>query len=75
MPRFYFDVTSDGRAAPDPDGLELPSLAVARKEAMTAAAEMAKEEGACPKDIVIQVRDGTVPVALVRLSLTCDGPG
>jgi hypothetical protein len=77
MPRFYFDVTTNGVALTDQDGLDLPSLALARKEAMTAAAEMAKEDDACPKDIVIRVRDGSgpVPVATVRLSLACDGPG
>lgn len=74
MPRFYFDVTADGRTLVDDEGLDLPSLDAARKEARTAAAEMAKEGEACPKDIGIQVRDGSgpVPVAEVRLSLTCN---
>ncbi|HZB37290.1 MAG TPA: hypothetical protein VE443_04720, partial [Beijerinckiaceae bacterium] len=48
--RFYFDVTTDGVTAADPDGLDLPSLDAARKEARTTAAEMAKEDEACPKE-------------------------
>jgi hypothetical protein len=72
--RFYFDVTTDGVTAADPDGLDLPSLDAARKEARTTAAEMAKEDEACPKDITIGVRDrsGPAPVATVRLSLRCE---
>ena len=74
MPRFYFDVTVDGRTAADREGLDLPSLDAARKEARTAAAEIAKEGEACPKAVEIQVRDGSgpAPVAAIRLSLTCD---
>jgi hypothetical protein len=42
MPRFYFDVTTDAQFVPDELGLDLPSLAGARKEARVTAAEMAK---------------------------------
>ena len=74
MPRYYFDVSTNGQVLPDDEGLDLPSPAVARSEPMTAAAEMAKEDGASPKDIVIAVRDdGPEPVGTVRLSLTWDG--
>jgi hypothetical protein len=73
MPRFYFDVTTDGVVEIDRDGLDLPSLSYARKEARAAAAEMAKEGEACPKNVEIVVRDGgRERVAAVRLSLACD---
>jgi hypothetical protein len=73
MPRFYFDIATDGVVEIDRDGLELPSLPAARQEARSAAAEMAKDGEACPKDIEIRVRGGSgpVPIATVRLSLTC----
>jgi hypothetical protein len=74
MPRFYFDMVLNGRELSDDEGLELTSPAVAREEAMTAIAEMAKDEKACPKSIVIVIRDESPqPVGTVRLLLTYDG--
>jgi hypothetical protein len=72
MPRFYFDSTVNGEAMPDGEGVFLPSVAAARKEAMIAATDMAKDGGASPQEIVIVVRDRPVsePVVTVRLSLT-----
>jgi hypothetical protein len=71
MPRFYFDVTDGGAVAPDRDGLDFPSLDAARQEAMSAAAEMAKEGSGEAREIVIRICDGgREPVATVRLSLT-----
>ena len=57
---------------PDELGLDLHSLAVARKQARVAAAEMAKEGNGGPQEITIAIRDGNgqAPVATVRLSLT-----
>ena len=74
MPRFYFDSTVNGEAVPDSEGVVLPSVAAARHEAMMAAAEMAKDDDPCPKEIMIVVRNGPVsePIATVRLSLACD---
>jgi hypothetical protein len=74
MPRFYFDSTVNGAAVPDSEGVFLPSVEAARQEALTAAAEMAKEDDACPKEIVIVVRDraASEPITTVRLSLACD---
>ena len=74
MPRFLFDVIEDGQASADTDGLDLPSVAAARNEALRAATDMARDKDACPKDIMIVVRKAAVgePVATVRLSLTCD---
>jgi hypothetical protein len=72
--RFYFDVTVDGQTLADDEGLDLSSLDAARKEALTAAAEMAKEGDARPKEIAVEIREpgGAVPVATVRLSLVSD---
>jgi hypothetical protein len=73
VPQFYFDVTARGVTLADDEGLDLPSLRAARTEAMTSAAEMAREDEACPKDIVILVRDGErQPLVTVRLSLRCE---
>ena len=69
MPRFYFDVTTDGQFVPDELGLDLDSLTVARKEARVAAAEMAKEGNGGPHEIIIGIREGNGVVATVRLSL------
>ena len=43
MPRFDFDLRRDGVTETDHDGLELPSVHVARAEAARTAVEMVKE--------------------------------
>jgi hypothetical protein len=70
MPRFYFDLSRDGHFLPDELGLDLPTLAAARKEARVAAAEMAKEGNGGSHEITIEIRDANELVATVRLSLT-----
>ena len=74
MPRFYFDSTVNGAVVPDTEGVFLPSVATAHREAMKAAIDMAKDDGPRPQEIMIVVRDGRVsaPIATVRLSLTCE---
>ena len=73
VPQFYFDITARGVTLADDEGLDLSSRRAARSEAMTSAAEMAREDEACPKDIVILVRDQErQPVLTVRLSLMCE---
>jgi hypothetical protein len=72
VPRFYFDVTVDDEAGADPDGFDFASLEEACEEARTAAAGMANDDKASPKEITILVRGGSGPVATVRLSLTCE---
>jgi hypothetical protein len=59
MPRFYFDTTFDNVTEPDREGVELRDARTARKEAVRAAAEMAKDAAgkSAEQDISIQVRD------------------
>ena len=72
MLRFYFDMTVDGIALPDDEGLDLPSLDAARRDAMTSVAEMAKDHSAAI-EIVVDIRESERrPVARVRLSLRCE---
>jgi hypothetical protein len=73
MPHFYFDVVIDGVAAPDHDGVDMPSLDEARKIACATAAAMSTENGGSPKEVEIRVRagGGPSPVATARVSLTC----
>ena len=44
MPRYRFDVTDTGRVTRDEEGLELPDIREARKQALAALADIAKDE-------------------------------
>ena len=71
MPRFYFDAVLQGRTETDREGVELSDRAVARQEAIRAAAEMAKDQhlDGNARDITVAIREGDKPVATIRLSL------
>ena len=43
MPRFYFDLTLDGKPEPDTEGAELDDANAARAEAVRAATDIAKD--------------------------------
>ena len=71
MPHFYIDAIIDGEAMPDPEGIELDNRAVARMEAVRAAAEMVKDRHLVgnARQITVSVREGRGPVVAIRLSL------
>jgi hypothetical protein len=70
MPRFYFDMIVAGIELPDEEGVDLPSLDHACRDAMATVAAMAKDHSAAIK-IGVDIRDERQPVARVRLSLRC----
>jgi len=76
VPHFYFDAMLQGQAETDPVGVELANRAVARQEAVRAAAEMAKDRhlGENAQDITLEVREEDEHVATVRLSLRVEEP-
>ena len=58
MPTFYFDVRGDGGFIHDEDGLEVPDLATAEREAAETAATIARDRfGRGEAEIVIDIRD------------------
>ena len=69
MPRYHFDLCTDGVTVPDPEGVVLPTVAAARAEASRAAAEMLKdsiEHDPIPADLRLVVRTGAgVPLFTV----------
>lgn len=72
MPRFYFDITDNGRIEIDDEGAEFPDLEVARKDAANSLVEIAKD--ALPdgdaRDFVIDIREGDGPPQItIRISL------
>jgi hypothetical protein len=71
VPRFYFDAVLQGRTETDREGVELADRAVARQEAIRAAAEMAKDQhlDGDARDITVAIREGDKPIATIRLSL------
>jgi hypothetical protein len=44
VPRYFFHV-HDGKNIPDPQGVDLPSVAEAREQAIVAAGEMIRSDG------------------------------
>jgi len=74
MPRFYFETTVTGTVLPDEEGVDLPSLDIARRDAMATAAAIAKDHGA-PTEVIIDIQNEEhLLVAVVRLSLRCEEP-
>lgn len=71
MPRYHFDVTDTGRLTRDEEGLELPNLQEARKEAVAALADMAKDElpDGDHREFVVEVRHGR-PEPILRATLS-----
>jgi hypothetical protein len=73
MPRFYFDVCTNGVTVRDDEGLDLLSAKTARFEAARAAAEMLRDRTrneAEPADISLMVRDDSPePVCTVVVAL------
>ena len=62
MPRFHFDVCTNGVTFSDKDGLDLLSAGAAHLEAARAAADMLREravDAANSADVSIVVRDGS----------------
>ena len=74
MPRFRFDVCTDGVTVEDKEGLDLLSVGAARLEAARAASQMLRDrtlDKAEPADLSIIVRDGSPePVCTSEVALT-----
>jgi hypothetical protein len=77
MPRFYFDVSDCGVMSPDDEGLVLPDLKAARKEALATLGSIAKDElpDGNRREFVVSIRDGSPkPVLVASLSLRVEQP-
>jgi hypothetical protein len=75
MPRFYFDVTDTGDSLRDEEGLDLASVELARRQALAALGDMAKEQlpDRDHREFVVEVRDGgTEPILRATLSLNVE---
>ena len=73
MARFFFDTAEDGKVLRDDDGLDLPSIGDARRAALGALGDMARDElprHEC-RDLSVEVRDaqGTVLKAALFLEV------
>jgi hypothetical protein len=71
MPRFYIDVRDPRSAVADDEGLELPDLDTACKEATAAGAQMVKDLVPCEQaEVTLSVRDENGrPACKVRLAV------
>ncbi len=75
MPRYYFDVIDTGRRIRDEEGVELPNLHEARKQALAALGDMAKDElpDGDHREFVVEVHDGSAaPMLRATLSLNVE---
>ena len=59
MPRYFFDITADGRSAVDEAGVEVSTLENAECEAVAAVAEMmvSHEPRGCPRSVQVTICD------------------
>jgi hypothetical protein len=76
MPRYFFDVHDPRITLKDDDGMELPDLDAACREATIAAAEMIKSHVPCEHaELALEVRDenGT-PACVVTLAVRVSKP-
>jgi hypothetical protein len=66
MPRFFFDIRDGSKTYPDTEGTDLPSLDVARSEALSTLDNIARDElpDGDRRDFVINIRTETGPVML-----------
>jgi hypothetical protein len=74
MPRYYFDVTKGGQTFVDDQGDDLADDAAARKHVRRLLVEQAqsfmrREDGG---EIIVKVRDGTVPRFVAKLSMSLE---
>lgn len=61
MSRYYFDIIEDDEVTPDEEGVELPDLVDARREAVQSLADIARElvvdAADEPRRVAVRVRD------------------
>ena len=73
MARYFFDVIADGELAPDEEGMNLPNLDAARREASRSLAELARDtlrsDGVPRLVISVRTEDGPVCEAVFHWSL------
>ena len=75
MPLFYFDTREGPRFIPDEEGMELPSLDAAEREAAETAAEMGRDRlpSGDSRDVTVEVRnEHGQRVLTVRVSMEID---
>lgn len=78
MPRFFFDITDNGRVERDLEGTEFPDIEGARKDAMSTLVEIAKDElpDGDARDFVIDIHDGdSKPRITVTISVRVERRG
>ena len=75
MTRFFFDTGQDGRIQRDDDGLDMLSIEDARRTALSALGDMARDElrHGC-RDLTIEVRDAQGPILKASLFLEISQP-
>jgi len=64
MPQYFFDILTDGELIPDEEGISLPSLNAARREASRSLADLLRDiiRTEHPPSLTISVRDSEGPV-------------
>jgi hypothetical protein len=61
MPQYFFDIVADGELVPDEEGMNLPGLDAARREASHSLGDLARDT-ARPDRLAISVRTSDGPV-------------
>jgi hypothetical protein len=77
MPRYHFNIREDGRITRDDEGREFADTAAARREAVAAGAEIAREAFAAGKTdrVVVEVSQQDAPILKVSITLDVEESG
>ena len=77
MVRYYFDSRDNDLFLEDDEGYELPSLAVAKRLAAAALAEIARDvfPGPVVRTLTIELRDDTGPLLRISMQFEVDRDG
>jgi hypothetical protein len=70
MTRYFFDMRINNDLGTDDEGVTLPDLQAAQREAMRVLADMAKELIDFPVPMSVEVRDDVGPVMQVRVVIS-----
>ena len=70
MPHYFFDTRDGETFIEDDEGLDLPGLEAAKREATLSLAELAREviAGSERRILIVEVREGPKPVLEARLT-------
>jgi cobalamin biosynthesis protein CbiD len=77
MPRYFFDIQDGEGVFVDDNGMELPDMETAIREARRALADMVRDvlREQSAQEVLIRIRDGADGPVVLSVTLTTEKPG